>query len=519
MRKLLLSLYTIMAVALISPVSAQISPACGTINDLGLCVPNTTIIPSGTGTWSFAGTYPVNSCGFATPGQEAIYRFTPPEDGVYYVQITGAPGGAYFDYFYKPEAAGGCDNTNWIGIDDNNGAGRDAFGPLTAGEPYLIMLDPEATGGGTHTFMICKATTNTPSTLNACISASLPNPLPANSPKEEHMLDNNGNLLASFRASTNTIGSISLSYYVKSGAVRRDSDNKEYLNRNLTINVSAQPATPMQVKLYFTNAELTTLINEPNDGIADVNSVSDLAVTRTSQTCATSANVANGGTRIFQMSSATYDATASYAQFNMPTLATFYLHGGLTVLPAELSFAGEQTDDNNLLRWTTTVESNCRGFAVEYSADGRSYRQLAYVASQAADGNSQLPLQYRFSDFRRPGSVAYYRLKIENRDKGYLYSNVVILRGTKARQLHIASVYPNPVSDRLNVVLEAPVRDKVSLLITDLAGRVLWQQVQNAESGTNALQVAVSNLRPGVYMIKALCSNGCESGATRFVKQ
>jgi Secretion system C-terminal sorting domain len=519
MRKLLLSLCTIMALCVTSPLQAQISPACGSIVDLGPCVPAVATIPSGTGTWSFVGTYPINSCGFATPGREAIYRFVPTEDGVYFINITGAPGGAYFDYFYKLESAGGCDNTNWIGIDDNNSVGRDAFGPLVAGESYLIMLDPEATGGGTHTFSVCKATVNAPSTFNTCINASLPNPLPANSPKQEHILDANGNLLASFSASTNTIGSISISYYVKSGAVRRDSDNKEYLNRNMTITVSTQPATPMQVKLYFTNAELTTLINEPNDGIADVTGVSDLAVTRTSQTCATSANVAQGGTRLLQMASATYDINASYAQFNVPAFSTFYLHGGLTVLPAELVFAGEQKDEQNLLRWTTSTESNCRGFAVEYSSDGRSFRQIGYVASQSVDGNSQQPLPYIFADYKRPGAVAYYRLKIENRDRGYLYSNVVLLRGEKSNQFYIASVYPNPVQSRLNIVLESPGRDNAVLLISDMAGKTVKQQTLGVERGANAVQLDAAGLLPGVYLVKALCQSGCSSAAVKFIKQ
>ncbi|MEI2739664.1 MAG: GEVED domain-containing protein [Chitinophagaceae bacterium] len=97
---------------------------------------------------SGTGAYSITACGFSTPGTEKLYSFTPGVTGNYTLNITAA-NGEYIDYFYK-DAAGGCGPTGWTCIDDNNAVGTDVFGPLTAGNTYYILLDPED-GGVTST--------------------------------------------------------------------------------------------------------------------------------------------------------------------------------------------------------------------------------------------------------------------------------------------------------------------------------------------------------------------------------
>lgn len=119
-------------------------------NITGCGVSQTAVIAAGTGVYSN------NACGFSTPGIEQLYTFTPTITGSYTLNITSATGG-YIDYMFK-DAAGGCGPTGWTCIDDNNAAGTDVFGPLTAGTTYYILLDPEGTAGMTHTFdLTCPA--------------------------------------------------------------------------------------------------------------------------------------------------------------------------------------------------------------------------------------------------------------------------------------------------------------------------------------------------------------------------
>jgi hypothetical protein len=109
------------------------------------CGQSTTTTLVGAGAWN------VTSCGFSTPGTEAVYRFTSTLAGTYSLNITSASGG-YIDYAFKL-ASGTCDATGWTCIDDNNATGTDVF-TLAANTDYYILLDPEATTSMTHTWNI-----------------------------------------------------------------------------------------------------------------------------------------------------------------------------------------------------------------------------------------------------------------------------------------------------------------------------------------------------------------------------
>jgi hypothetical protein len=133
---------------------------CSTAEVISGCGVSKSVSLTGTGV------YNVTSCGFSTPGNEKLYSFTPSITGNYTLNIT-ASNGEYIDYFYK-NAAGGCSNTGWICIDDNDAVGTDVFGPLTAGTTYYILLDPEdATVSSNHTFQLdCPAASPPPCTTN-----------------------------------------------------------------------------------------------------------------------------------------------------------------------------------------------------------------------------------------------------------------------------------------------------------------------------------------------------------------
>jgi len=110
------------------------------------CGTSVTAATNEVGLWS------PGSCGFATPGQEKIYSFTPAVSGTYVLQIT-ASSGEYGDYFWKA-AADGCSETGWTCIGDASGAESNIFGPLTAGTLYYILFDSEVTTSESQTFQI-----------------------------------------------------------------------------------------------------------------------------------------------------------------------------------------------------------------------------------------------------------------------------------------------------------------------------------------------------------------------------
>ncbi len=140
-------------------VSGNVSttPDCANGTVLSCATDATVTIPAGSGVWSFSGTTPNNSCGFATPGLERIYRFTPTSSGTHTLTVSSVTTG-YIDYFWKASSAG-CNNTGWNCYNDVGAAANpvtaDATMNLTAGTEYYILLDDEdASSTTTHTFRI-----------------------------------------------------------------------------------------------------------------------------------------------------------------------------------------------------------------------------------------------------------------------------------------------------------------------------------------------------------------------------
>ncbi len=78
-----------------------------------------------------------------------------------------------------------------------------------------------------------------------------------------------------------------------------------------------------------------------------------------------------------------------------------------------------------------------------------------------------------------------------------------------------ATVHPSPAADHLSVQLNAPATD-LSSAVTDLTGKFL---LLNAHwvTGPQQLQVDVSSLKPGLYLLRIGTKRGRQS--LRFVKQ
>lgn len=79
--------------------------------------------------------------------------------------------------------------------------------------------------------------------------------------------------------------------------------------------------------------------------------------------------------------------------------------------------------------------------------------------------------------------------------------------------------YPNPAVNNLRLAIASPRNEKVTLVVTDLAGRIVMQNSAQLVAGDNNLQLNVKDLAKGSYSIKVVCSNGCNSPAAKFVKQ
>ena len=194
------------------------------------------------------------------------------------------------------------------------------------------------------------------------------------------------------------------------------------------------------------------------------------------------------------------------------------------VLPINLlEFTGRPQDNQNLLQWRTATEQNNRGFELQRSAKGVEFSSITFVPTKSAvGGNSTAVLNYHYNDTKPLSSNNYYRLKQIDNDGKATFSNVVLIKGNPGNELVQSAIYPNPVSTTLNVAINAPGPQKVTVMITDLAGRTVQQQTMELQAGNNTATLSVATLQSGVYFVKTVCSpasgGGCSSTA-KFVKQ
>ncbi len=165
-------------------------------------------------------------------------------------------------------------------------------------------------------------------------------------------------------------------------------------------------------------------------------------------------------------------------------------------LPVEFnSFTAVRNHSYVLLTWVTASEQNNKGFAVERNSNG-TWEQIAFVVSNANGGNSDILLNYQYTDLNTVKGITQYRIRQEDLDRQSKYSNIIAVRGET--QPDKVTVYPNPSGGSVNVIFETgDVARDVSL--TDMMGRTIkqWRNV-------TANNLRIDNLNAGVYILRVI---------------
>jgi hypothetical protein len=174
-----------------------------------------------------------------------------------------------------------------------------------------------------------------------------------------------------------------------------------------------------------------------------------------------------------------------------------YLH--TAPLPVSLKSFSISTDGKqSFLNWTTAMEYQNKGFAVERSTDGKNFGAIDFVKSLAINGISSTDIQYNYTDTHPTPGYDYYRLKQIDMDGKSVYSKTlaVYLSDDAAPE-----VYPNPGRDFVKV--NAAKEDKV--IVLDLSGKVLRVVVTDLD---RQKMIQTNNLPDGNYYVKIISESG-----------
>ncbi|GEM_PF-1365488 len=150
------------------------------------------------------------------------------------------------------------------------------------------------------------------------------------------------------------------------------------------------------------------------------------------------------------------------------------------------------------LEWNTYKEENAEGFIVERSADGKGWAPIAFVPTQAPNGNSSVELKYGLYDESPLDGKNLYRLKMLDLDGYYEYSAIRELEFSRPLEI---SVYPNPAQDYVTVTSQRPI----SIYIYDLNGKMVYHQPLSSELIT---KIPTANFTNSNYKVVVITDTG-----------
>lgn len=177
------------------------------------------------------------------------------------------------------------------------------------------------------------------------------------------------------------------------------------------------------------------------------------------------------------------------------TFCAVFREVSIIPLPVDFkSFTAVRNKSSVMLKWETLMEKNNSGFAVERNTTG-NWEQLAWIPTQALGGNSDILLQYSYTDMNNLKGVSQYRIRQTDLNGRNKYTEIRAVHGEN--QLGKTLVYPNPSNNgKVNIVFEdASVARDVA--VTDINGRTVKQF-----KGVTNNNITVENLNPGIYTVR-----------------
>lgn len=304
--------------------------------------------------------------------------------------------------------------------------------------------------------------------------------------------DSNNNLICNIYPSGNTLGHVTTSLYVHNGPVRQDSKGIQMLDRNFTIEPEFAPVSSYNLRYFYLNSELNSLIAQPASGVT---SQFDLTMTKNQQIpCATQVSSAVPlGSLIFPTGFGSSGSDKFVDMTNLTSFSTFYLHGGSTALgnpaisldaqPINLNI--KENSDNLILNWTAAPDQSA-SFELQRSEDGTYFRTIYEIQSESGFQS------FSYTDQVSVSNVLYYRIRMQLAD-GRSYFSMIESYTKKSIQEDNIQLMQNPV--RANLMLR--IANESSIQVYNSIG----QLVLAAKVGEGMHSIPVGHLSDGMYSL------------------
>lgn len=200
-------------------------------------------------------------------------------------------------------------------------------------------------------------------------------------------------------------------------------------------------------------------------------------------------NLFGGQTQIY------WGATAATGGFNNQQ----YFCPNTVVLPVKITeFKTSCENESNKIVWISGTEHRLDYYFLEYTLDGYVFYPLGKVQ---ANGDSETPIEYNFTDQTSRNQQAYYRLTSVDKDGKKESTNLISALNciTESNKM-ITSIF---LTDE-NVSIQF-TENQVYFQLFDLSGKSITPILSNGEK---AEQKIINTFAAGIYILKAYNSKG-----------
>lgn len=178
-------------------------------------------------------------------------------------------------------------------------------------------------------------------------------------------------------------------------------------------------------------------------------------------------------------------------------------------LPVELvSFVANCHDRKAIISWSTSSEINNNFFSLERSNDVIHWQ---IVGTTSGAGNSNVLINYSFTDPNPFAKVSYYRLKQTDFDGAFKYSEIISYENCENGIGEIV-IYPNPTQGPINFFTDGVAKELMSVSIYNAVGILIYY------SSKLPSMIDLSNETMGIYFVSVQSANQLVTRRVSIIK-
>jgi protocatechuate 3,4-dioxygenase beta subunit len=181
---------------------------------------------------------------------------------------------------------------------------------------------------------------------------------------------------------------------------------------------------------------------------------------------------------------------------------------GLAPLGITITLTGDAQGSNNHLVWTVPNQNEIVIYNLEKEIDG-IYKS---ISNQTATISSVAEYMYNDAQVQNTNN---YRVRATKSNGEEIYSNIVTL--DRSANYFSTIITPNPTINNVDVKFFSTTNGDATIKVYDMSGKLVRTINASVTSGTNTVQVEMSDLASGIYNI--VLNNGTDNTYTQAVRK